>query len=418
MNKITILCLLSIFIVVPAAFPLSYQFDFDGDMVWDTEWRLDPPPAPPASSTVTVGIWLDGYSCGAYDNLLGSELYFYYDPATMDVTGCDPCLAPDGLFETGLSFCRKLEDGVYALTVSSFGYVSVPEGRAKLADITLECIAEGDSAVKAASSLSFGGYTDGFTADCNLNLIYPDSANATVHQQPPPCTMGIFPHYVNIPYVPQTPQVVESFEAVYSGRCEPSSLVYSDDCEAADVDNETGQLTAGCVSPASENCHVSVFDTANPDACSEPGSYCVADIYLDAFMCDCDGDGVINSADNCPRWPNGPGEGACIKMVGGIPIDTGITCIDNESCGPEGICQMNQEDWDNNGIGDVCECYADCDNDTQVDIYDLIIMKSEFGRTGCNEVACESDCDGDGNVGLFDLAIMKSQYGKNNCWYN
>ena len=80
MNKISIFCLLSIFFVVAPAFPLSYQFDFDQDMTWDT-YRILPP-----GSQVTVSVWLDGYSCMPDNKLLGSELYFYYDNSTMNVT--------------------------------------------------------------------------------------------------------------------------------------------------------------------------------------------------------------------------------------------------------------------------------------------------------------------------------------------
>ena len=66
---------------------------------------------------------------------------------------------------------------------------------------------------------------------------------------------------------------------------------------------------------------------------------------------DIDGDGVTNNPDedNCPNIPNGPFLGTC--TVGNI----GNSCIANEACGVGGVCSMNQEDTDGDGIGDVCD---------------------------------------------------------------
>ena len=76
---------------------------------------------------------------------------------------------------------------------------------------------------------------------------------------------------------------------------------------------------------------------------------------------------------------------------------------------------MVQGDCNGNGIGDVCECYADCDNDAEVGLFDLIIIKGEYGRNDCNINPCQADIDGDNETGLFDLIIMKIQYGRNGC---
>jgi hypothetical protein len=64
----------------------------------------------------------------------------------------------------------------------------------------------------------------------------------------------------------------------------------------------------------------------------------------------------------------------------------------------------------------VSECYADIDKDGVVGIFDLSIMKSEFGRTNCSiNPLCLADANNDGEVGLFDLVIMKEQFGMNCC---
>ena len=52
------------------AFPLSYEFDFNHDGVWDTEWQLA------EGETVAVEIWLDDY---LEEELFGVTLYFQYD---------------------------------------------------------------------------------------------------------------------------------------------------------------------------------------------------------------------------------------------------------------------------------------------------------------------------------------------------
>jgi hypothetical protein len=108
---------------------------------------------------------------------------------------------------------------------------------------------------------------------------------------------------------------------------------------------------------------VAVTDTnAIPqDSSVEPSVICQ---YYDPN--DIDGDGVTNNSggatassrysssfladeDNCPNIPNGPFLGTC--TVGNI----GDSCIVNEACGVGGVCSMNQEDSDGDGIGDVCE---------------------------------------------------------------
>ncbi len=99
---------------------------------------------------------------------------------------------------------------------------------------------------------------------------------------------------------------------------------------------------------------------------------------------DGDGDGIINGEDNCPAVSNPFQEDT-------IPSQT-------------------------NGCGDACECYADCNNDTKVNLTDLVKMKSEFNRTNCSPSnPCLADCNYDNKVNLTDLVTMKSEFNKTGC---
>jgi hypothetical protein len=65
------------------------------------------------------------------------------------------------------------------------------------------------------------------------------------------------------------------------------------------------------------------------------------------------------------------------------------------------------------------QCSTDCDGDEQIGIFDLAIIKTEFGQTGCDpqnqENCCRADFDNDTQVGLFDLSTIKTEFGRSNC---
>ncbi len=144
---------------------------------------------------------------------------------------------------------------------------------------------------------------------------------------------------------------------------------------------------------------------SNPDAGGYP------DIICEDFS---DADGVRDVLDNCPAKPNGAYLGTCVKTVSGVVMGGNITCTDNNGCGTGETCQLNQEDFDTNDIGDACECYADINSSGKVDLNDLVIMKGEFAKT-CPPSPCIADCNGDGKVDLADLVIMKFQFLKTGC---
>ncbi len=133
---------------------------------------------------------------------------------------------------------------------------------------------------------------------------------------------------------------------------------------------------------------------------------------------DNDADGTGDVCDNCATMPNGPSSGICAKLVGWVTASyrTGspfsfIACSSNTDCETTGgMCQMDQGDFNGNGIGDVCECYADCNCDTKVDLSDLVLMKTEFMQT-----PVYADCNDDGTVDLSDLVIMKNEFLRQSC---
>jgi len=135
-----------------------------------------------------------------------------------------------------------------------------------------------------------------------------------------------------------------------------------------------------------------------------------------AYAQDSDGDGMPDSTDNCPATPNGPELGSCVVQFVGIVLRTGGSCTGSADCAPEATCQMQQADINANGIGDVCECYADGNHDTMVNIMDFVAYKNERGRNDCSPLhPCQADHNGDGRVNLKDLGILKMEYGRYGC---
>jgi hypothetical protein len=126
---------------------------------------------------------------------------------------------------------------------------------------------------------------------------------------------------------------------------------------------------------------------------------------------DVDEDGVCGDIDNCPGTPNGLNLGTCANISLGVIQGTGRTCTNGADCGTNEICELFQFDINDNGVGDVCECYADVNCSAKVDLADLVIMKGEFLQS----CPCQADCNGDYQVNLGDLVIMKEQFCRSGC---
>lgn len=147
-------------------------------------------------------------------------------------------------------------------------------------------------------------------------------------------------------------------------------------------------------------------------------SFCVASNQ------DLDFDSALGICDNCPDQPNGSISGTCVKSAGSPPFDIVVgvgmhltTCDSDIDCDYQvgEFCQLSQGDINSNGIGDACECYADCDCNQKVDLADLVIMKGQFTWICSQHPSCEADCNGDGKVDLSDLVIMKLQFLRTDC---
>lgn len=139
---------------------------------------------------------------------------------------------------------------------------------------------------------------------------------------------------------------------------------------------------------------------------------------------DLDADNALGICDNCPKQPNSLALGTCVKSAGSPPFEiiVGVgahlkTCASDTACNYQAgeFCQLSQGDSNINGIGDACECYADVNCSTKVDLADLVIMKAEFLRTDCATNPCNADCNGDYRVDLTDLVVMKMQFLRTNC---
>jgi len=109
------------------------------------------------------------------------------------------------------------------------------------------------------------------------------------------------------------------------------------------------------------------------------------DAFVAKFGNDLDGDGIPDEEDNCPTVPNGPLLGTCMrwdyspqnplqKRPSYLPENPSqmIRCKSQADCdnnlGPNThFCSMNQEDWDLDGVGDVCDNCPTTFNFDQVD---------------------------------------------------
>jgi hypothetical protein len=156
------------------AFPLSYELDFNGDGVWDTEWELS------RGETVTVEIWVDDY----FEELFfAGLLYFQYDPVKIRINEASSYPNDSnhgGPFTPALSYIKQsVDDNVYEMSLAEFNFVTVFDNKILLFTIELECIDDGtDIAIKAGNDLGFGEYNDGFVIDGNEIKGYPGDAIA------------------------------------------------------------------------------------------------------------------------------------------------------------------------------------------------------------------------------------------------
>ena len=113
-----------------------------------------------------------------------------------------------------------------------------------------------------------------------------------------------------------------------------------------------------------------------------------------AAASDLDGDGVLDSADNCVMAANPGQEDAGDGDGVGDACDN---CIN--------VANANQLDTDGDGYGNRCD--ADFDNNGSTNIGDFGLFKNDFGKSG----SLDGDLDGNGVVNIGDFGIFKSLFG-------
>jgi hypothetical protein len=92
-----------------------------------------------------------------------------------------------------------------------------------------------------------------------------------------------------------------------------------------------------------------------------------------------------------------------------------ITCDDDSDCTPTGgTCQKVQGDYNWNGIGDVCEGYADFNESGDINLVDLLDLIICYGKTNFETYPqCEQyDINDDNRVSAWDYIILTLQYGR------
>jgi hypothetical protein len=147
------------------------------------------------------------------------------------------------------------------------------------------------------------------------------------------------------------------------------------------------------------------------------------------IVVDGDMDGVPDSVDNCPTYPNGPLQGTCTLDDGvNLIVSTGQFCTVDADCDPGEFCEKTQLDTyppGGNGIGDACDCEADFDCDIgglDVDAENVEQFLFDFGRSvvfnPCtNNRLCYGDFNCDGNVDADDIPKLLEDFGRT-VWNN
>ena len=141
--------------------------------------------------------------------------------------------------------------------------------------------------------------------------------------------------------------------------------------------------------------------------------------HLVGAVVDTDGDGVADSADNCPNTANaaqtdsdGDGIGDacdnCPKKANPDQKDTDGDGVGDACDNCRTKANANQADANHNGIGDVCEPPApqrcDVDRDKDIDVYDISSILRALGRKASGTT---DPRDADGNLKITLLDALK-----------
>ena len=208
----------------------------------------------------------------------------------------------------------------------------------------------------------------------------------------------------------------------YTNPCINENLCNGDfDCDQNVASNDVAKFL--------EDFGRNIYNKPCPQNC-QVGDWCDCPFDTDN---DIDDDGICGDVDNCRDHPNGTDLGTCVNFNNGT---IGSTCTADEQC-TNGYCSKNQEDYDGDDVGDVCdanvaedtyppggngcidawECEADFDGDTAVAANDVTTFLDDFGRSYYNEECvtenpCNGDFDCDGAVAANDVTKFLEDFGR------
>ncbi len=118
---------------------------------------------------------------------------------------------------------------------------------------------------------------------------------------------------------------------------------------------------------------------------------------------DFDGDCIGDVCDNCQQTPNGLNLGTCYSWSA---MESATTCYNDGDCETGESCQKNQEDYDGDELGDVCDNCPNTPNQDQLDQY------PPQGNNIGDACDCEADFDCNGNVGSLDVTSFLWDFGR------
>jgi len=237
----TILGITVLFILLAApAFPISLQFDFDGNPnTWENSWTMLP------NDVVTVDVWLADYNDVW---TVTSVLYkFSWNNAVLSVIDAWPYNTNHGgPWSPSTSYAHLLWNGQYLYKVGSQNVTSngvVVNGKVKLHSIKLKCLAETVTLIQTGKvvglDIEIMGYLNGLT---KTDFTIDTHAQATIHG-PSSCELNVGPTTKSV-YFGETVQ----FTPTESGDFCKTPCYSWEIMEAGStgsVINSTGLYTAG-----------------------------------------------------------------------------------------------------------------------------------------------------------------------------